>query len=131
MARPQTAEDLSAYERAPHEFVKVDLQFLISDVTVGAAVLALVDAARRSEYFHVDEDGQFLVTVPLTDAEVVRKIESAQRMWDHNRDDYVAALEGTKPLEVWRRATIDQWAKNEDWDAIDWAAHDTKFGVAS
>lgn len=127
MTRPESVADLDEHERAPHEFVKVDLQHLTRDVTVGAAVLNLIEAARSSEHFSVDEDGLFVVSVPLTEAELQRKVESAQRSWDYTQTDYHAARDGAKHIESWRRHGIDRWARDEAQAPIDWAAHDETF----
>ena len=91
MARPETVEDLQEHERKAHEFVRVDPQFITTDVAVGAALLTLIDVARKSSAFVVDEDGQFLISVPLTTAELDSRLRTAQRMWEYHRDEYAKA----------------------------------------
>lgn len=127
MARPETIEDLADHERQAREFVRVDLQHLTKDVAVGAAVLGLIDAARRSECFSVDEAGEFLITVPLTEAELLSRLETAQRSWGYTSDAYSAAREGSRQVETWHRYSVNQWAKAEGLDEIDWEAHDAAF----
>lgn len=122
MARPETVEDLQEHERKAHEFVRVDLKFLTADVAVGAALLTLIDVARKSSAFVVDEDGQFLITVPLTTGELDSRLRSAQRSWEYNRDDYAKATADVNSVETWRRSTIDYWAKGEGLDPIAWDA---------
>lgn len=129
MSRPESIQDLADHEKTPHEFFRIDLQHLTRDVAVGAAARELIDAARRSEYFDVDEDGQFLVSVPLTEAELRLKVESAQRSWDYNRDAYEAALVGSRKVESWHRYSVDQWAKSEGLESIDWATHDERMAA--
>lgn len=132
MARPEKFEDLADYEKQPREFVRVDLQHLTVDLGVGAAVLTLIDTARKSEAFEVDEDGVFAVSVPLTEKEKEHKVASAQRTWDYNEADYEAAIADVKLIERWRRSTLDHWASVEDREPVDWYAHDAAFeGVPS
>lgn len=120
MARPTKLDDLESYEREPHDFVRVDLQYITVDVKVGSAVLALIAAARESDAFTVDEDGWFRVTMPLTEKEIERKIALAQSHWDSSRDWYETALVDPSAIEKWKRLRIDQWAEAEGRPAIVW-----------
>lgn len=124
MARPETVDDLQEHERKAHEFVRVDLQFITTDVAVGAALLTLIDVARKSSTFVVDEDGQFLITVPLTTDELDSRLRAAQRSWDYNRDDYAKATADVNAVEKWRRTGIDYWAKGEGLTPIAWDANE-------
>ncbi|WP_336642292.1 DUF7432 family protein [Microbacterium sp. MMO-56] len=127
MARPEAVEELHEHERKAHEFVRADPQFITADIAVGAALLTLIDVARRSPVFTVDEDGQFLITVPLTPAELDSRLRSAQRIWEYNRDDYAKAAGDVTAVEQWRRTAIDYWAKGEGLDPIAWDA--TELGA--
>lgn len=124
MSRPETIGDLETYERAPHDFVRVDPQYLTRDVKVGAALLALIDAARSAEGFVIDEDGTFTVSIPLSDDEVQKKLSTAQAAWDNNQTKYTEAREVTKLVPPYLRWAVDAWAKKEELPAIDWEAHD-------
>ena len=120
MTRPTTVDDLTDYKKKPHEFLSLEITYLTRDVKVGAAALALIQAVRESEAFVLSEDGEFKVTVPLTEAELESRVKSEQRSWDYTRDDYEHAVNGTKTIETWRRYAIDEWAKREDRDPINW-----------
>lgn len=124
MARPESVEDLMEHERKAHEFVRVDPQFITADVAVGGALLTLIDVARKSSTFVVDEDGQFLITVPLTTDELDSRLRAAQRSWDYNRDDYSKATADINAVEKWRRTSIDYWAKGEGLTPIAWDANE-------
>lgn len=124
MARPETVEDLQEHERKAHEFVRVDPQFITTDVAVGAALLTLIGVARKSSAFVVNEDGQFLISVPLTTAELDSRLRTAQRMWEYHRDEYAKAAADVNAVEAWRRSSIDYWAKGEGLDPIAWDATD-------
>lgn len=122
MSRPETIEDVPSYQRDPHTFIQVDPQFLTTDITVGAAILNLIVAARASDVFEVSEDGEFKVTLPLTDVEIQQRISAAQRSWDYDEADYEKVNNG-EHIETWRKSAIDNWVKQEGRDPIDWSEY--------
>lgn len=128
MARPHTPADLSEHELRSHEFIRVDPQFLTRDVAVGAALLNLIDMARRADGFDLDEDGIFMVSVPLTDDELASRVKAAQRSWDLGQESYVLALSG-EPVAPYLRHVINAWAQREGNTPIDWGKYDVQQGV--
>lgn len=123
MTRPETIEDVDAYDRKAHVFIHVDPPYLTLDVEVGAALLKLIAAARNSDLFDVSEDGEFKVSVPLTEVELAQRLENAQRSWDYTEKDYEKVCDGER-VESWRRHAIDRWAKDEGKPDIDWNEYD-------
>jgi hypothetical protein len=119
MARPTTIEDVDEYLKAPHTFITVDLQFLTRDIAVGAAVLNLINEARRSVEFSFSEDGEFKVTVPRSDAELAAALRSAQRSWDHGEELHAKVVDGGD-IETWQRGAVNRWLKAEGREPIDW-----------
>lgn len=123
MTRPETIEDIPDYRREDHTFIQVDPQFLTTDIAVGAAMLNLIAAARASEIFEVSEDGEFKVTVPLTDKEIETRVKDAQRSWDYDAERYEKACTGQEVPDYFRNS-INIWAKDEGRDTIDWDEYD-------
>lgn len=130
MARPSKVADLADHEARSHEFIRIDPQFLTRDVRVGAALLNLIEAARQSDGFELDEDGTFTVSVPLTDEELAQRVKNAQRSWDFAQESYSKAL-SDEPLASYYRHTVDAWAEREGNTPIDWEQYDARQVVTA
>jgi hypothetical protein len=124
--RPRTFADLEDFNTAPHEFIKADPQFVMRDIAVGHAFLALLEALRTSPEFDLTEDGEIKATVPLTEEEMTAKLRSAQSSWDASKAWYEQAEE--KHVESWKRYSINAWARREGLEPIDWEQHDAQHG---
>ncbi|WP_223690072.1 DUF7432 family protein [Leifsonia poae] len=122
--RPSTFADLDDYTVAPHEFIKADSQFLMRDIAVGHAFLALLEALRASAEFDLTEDGEIKATVALAEEEKTARLRSAQSSWDVSKAWYEEAEE--KVIESWKRYSVNAWARREGREPIDWEQHDAQ-----
>ena len=127
MSRPEVFEDLSEWDRKDHTFLDVSREYITEDVTVGAAVLALIDACRKSDVFTVSEDGEFKVSLPMTATERENALKNAQNTWDYREKTYNNLYAAERQVESWARYQIDNWAKEEGLEAPDWERHDALF----
>ena len=127
MARPEKFEDLSEHEQKDNEFLDVRVDYITVDTAVGAAILNLIEACRKSDTFNVSEDGEFKVYLPKTVEERSRALRQAQQSWGYKKEAYESVDTREKPVEGWYRHTVDSWAEGEGLPAIDWAAHDARF----
>lgn len=129
MGRPEVFDDLEDHEQRDNEFLGVRMEYITQDLAVGSAVLALIDACRKSETFTVSEDGEFKVYLPKTKEERDRAVRAAQQSWDFRKKAYEGLAVCEKQIETWWRYQIDSWAKGEGLPEPDWDAHDARFEV--
>ncbi|AYD87337.1 hypothetical protein SEA_VALENTINIPUFF_36 [Microbacterium phage ValentiniPuff] len=123
MARPTTHADLSSIHTDPHVFVHIDPQFLTTDIAVGSAILALIDVAQKAELLNVSTDGAYIVSIDRSVEELDRALKHAQAAWDRDEVELQKVYDGEE-VPSWRRFSLEQHAKAEGHDPIDWAEYD-------
>lgn len=88
MARPETHDDLPAWNREPRRVLTLDDPDTLTQIPgATAAYWRLVDLLRDT-----DEDFTVTgtdVTRPQTDDELDARLSTAQAIWDHGRNAYI------------------------------------------
>ena len=90
MSRPTSPDELDDYERQGHRVANIDSSYITRYPSLGMHLLAaLAEAAHLG--LEVKEDGEIII--PLTEEELTRKVESAQRSWDYGKKQHEEYLE--------------------------------------
>lgn len=124
MSRPESHDDLTDWQRQGHLVAQIPSEFLTRHPALGAHLLAAVAEADRLGLVR-EEDGS--IRIPLTDDELDAKVRSEQRSWDYNAERWEKSMQGdAEACPSYLRYSVDQWARSEGRDAVDWDALDAE-----
>jgi hypothetical protein len=98
MTRPVNTEDLPDYERKGHLVARIESSYITRHPSLGQHLLAAL--AEADHLGLVVDDGEIII--PLTEAELDRKVKSAQDSWDFGKEVYEKFIEdGVWPERAW------------------------------
>lgn len=98
MTRPESHEDLDAYERRGHNVATIPSTYITKYPSLGQHLLAALAEAERLG-LEVNED---MIVIPLTAEELDGKLKDAQRHWDQGKAQYEQYLrDGQWPKYSW------------------------------
>ena len=122
MTRPTTHDDLPDYRRQGHLVAHIPSDYVTRWPSLGQHLLAALAEADR---LGLTRAGDGRIEIPLTDKELDDALKSAQRSWDTSAEWYATARDGGE-VETWKRNSIDNWARQEGRDPIDWDAFESE-----
>lgn len=100
MSRPTSPDDIEEYYRRGHRVAEIPADYITRYPSLGMHLLAALAEAERLGL--TVKDGE--ITIELTDEELDRKIQSAQRSWDVGKemhDKYLADGEWPQYYYLW------------------------------
>lgn len=125
MSRPEGYDDLPDYQREGHLIARIPSDHITRYPSLGMHLLAAIAEADRLGLVINDDR----IEVPPTDEELDAALAQQQRSWDTAHEWYAAAVNGDE-VETWKRNTVNNWARKEGRDPIDWDAYDAEARAA-
>lgn len=129
MSRPETINDLPYERRFTPAVTLHNLDALDMTPNMLRDLADIQDAITSTAWLTVEEDvnGSVIYSRPKTDRELDNTLRLEQVMWDTRQRLYEGAAAGGN-FDYFDRCTVDEHARAEGLDPIDWDALDAAKG---
>lgn len=117
--RPTSHDDLPDYQRQGHLVAQIPADHITRYPSLGQHLLA---ALAEADHLQLVRTPDGAIRIPRTTEELDASLAGAQKNWDTSARWYEDARMDPAAVEVWKRSSVDHWAKAEGRDPIVWDA---------